>query len=180
MTWVSTCAGCQAYGYCISPVSSRMGLGAWQASCSGVGSFSRPDMKSQNGFPVNTPYMYILGKQKTWPAGMLTGHFQCFISVAEPKLFIFGAGFIFPPYFGSCSSSSHKLPLKKCTLTVILEEICLNGGRNTFFFILASLTLTAVHIYSKYNFCSGSRSEIISAPPAPAPQHWFKLLYNLK
>ena len=33
-------------------------------------------------------YVYtVLGKQKTWPAGMLTGHFQCFISVAEPKLF---------------------------------------------------------------------------------------------
>ena len=47
---------------------------------------------------------------KNWYSGQLTGS----TSVAEPKLFIFGSGSTFVPYFGSgsSSSSSHKLPLQ--------------------------------------------------------------------
>ena len=45
----------------------------------------------------------------------------------------------------------------------------------SFFFILASSTLTAVNIYLKDNFGAGSRAQIITAPPAPAPQHCFSL-----
>ena len=41
-----------------------------------------------------------------------------------------------------------------------------------FFFILASFKLTALNIYLKDNFSSGSRSQIILAPPAL--QHWKK------
>ena len=50
-----------------------------------------------------------------------------------------------------------------------------NMSQFTFFFILASTKLTAINIYLKDNFSSGSRSQIILAPPtlAPARQHWF-------
>ena len=95
-----------------------------------------------------------------------------FISVAEPKLFIFGSGSTFVHNFcsGSSSSSSpsHILPLK-----TVLKEICLIGG-----FLHPSILQTNININCKDNFGSGSgiRSQIISAPPAPtpAPQHWFK------
>ena len=41
------------------------------------------------------------------------------------------------------------------------------------FFILASSKLTLINIYCKDNFGSGSRFQIISASPSPAPQHCF-------
>ena len=43
--------------YISSPVSRRIGLGAWHSSVSGLGSFSSPEMKSQNGFPVKSPWV---------------------------------------------------------------------------------------------------------------------------
>ena len=54
------------------------------------------------------------------------------------------------------------------------HRIHANGGRNWFFFILASSKLTAVTIYNKDNFSSGSRSQLISAPPA----HCFFLSFS--
>ena len=51
------CIGCQAKGKTYSPVSSNIGFGAWQATCSGEGSLSKPEMKSQNGLPVTTPWI---------------------------------------------------------------------------------------------------------------------------
>ena len=38
-----------------SPVSNSIGLGAWQASCSGEGSLSSPETKSQKGLVVFEP-----------------------------------------------------------------------------------------------------------------------------
>ena len=57
LTCVSMWIGCQANGKTYSPVSRRIGFGAWHSTCSGEGSWSRPDMKSQNGFPVITPWV---------------------------------------------------------------------------------------------------------------------------
>ena len=41
--------------YSTSPVSNKIGFGAWHASCSGDGSLSNPDTKSQNGLLVFEP-----------------------------------------------------------------------------------------------------------------------------
>ena len=69
-TCVSMWIGCQAKGKTYSPVSRRIGFGAWHSTCSGEGSWSRPDIKSQKGFPVITPWAmfetggYHLGEVK--------------------------------------------------------------------------------------------------------------------
>ena len=57
LTCVSIWIGCQAKGNTYSPVSRRIGFGAWHSTCSGEGSCRRPEMKSQNGFPVITPWV---------------------------------------------------------------------------------------------------------------------------
>ena len=46
---------------------------------------------------------------------------------------------------------------------------------------MCRLVTNGLNIYLKDNFGSGSRSQIISAPPAPtpAPQLWF-LMFNFK
>ena len=93
--------------------------------------------------------------------------------VAEPKLFI----------FDSNSRSCHLgtvLPLK-----TVLYQYCSTGtikimSQWRFFFILASSKVQTN--FNKYLFTAnkipapvpGSRSQLISAPPAPtpAPQHW--------
>ena len=50
----------------------------------------------------------------------------------------------------------------------VIQDIDSSTIRN----ILASFNLTTVNIYLKDNFGSGSSSQLNSAPPAPAPQHW--------
>ena len=99
-----------------------------------------------------------------------------FSSVAEPKLFIFGSGsgspFVHNFGYGSGSSSCHfKLHFNNCTRR--------NMYKLRFFFILASSKLTAENIYFRKSVGSGSRSQTISAPPAPVPQHWFFLSFSL-
>ena len=67
-----------------------------------------------------------------------------YLSVAEPKLFIFGSGSTCVPYFGSSSCSCHILPLVK--LYYIYYRYNSSTIRNMsqwrFFFILASSKLT--------------------------------------
>ena len=57
-------------------------------------------------------------------------------------------------------------------ITIETWGICFSGGRIWFLFIPACSTLTAVNICLKNT--SGSRSPVISAPPAP--QHWIGVL----
>ena len=64
-------------------------------------------------------------------------------------------------------SSCHILPLK----TGPYQKYHKKYSQWRFFFILASSKLCTVNIYLKDNFGSGSRSQIISALPATAPQH---------
>ena len=73
---VSILTGCQGKGNSISPVSRRIGFGAWQASCSGLGSFNRPEMKSQNGFPVRSPWVK---SNSPGPSVVPTKYFYCSI-----------------------------------------------------------------------------------------------------
>ena len=65
-----------------------------------------------------------------------------FISVAEPKLFIFGSGFDFGHNFGS--SYSHIL---LALITVLKHYYYTNRGSNDLFFILASSKLTAENVF---------------------------------
>ena len=59
-----------------------------------------------------------------------------------------------------------------CHLTLYYNSSTIrNMSQWRFFFIPTSSKLTAVNIYQKYSFGSGSRSKIISALLAPAPQH---------
>ena len=79
-----------------------------------------------------------------------------------------------------CGSASLRADLDpgglfKCGSATLLR----NMSHWRVFFILASSKLTVVKIYKEDTFGSGSssgfRSQIISAPPAPAPapQHWY-------
>lgn len=47
---VSTTEGLQSYGRCISPTSSKIGLGAWQSLFSCDGFLTKRLTTSQNGF----------------------------------------------------------------------------------------------------------------------------------
>ena len=85
---------------------------------------------------------------------------------AEPKLFIVGSAA--PPL--SITSAPAPAPVIIYYNSSIIYEICLNEGFSS------SSKLTAVNIYWKDNFGSGSRFQIISAPPSPTPQHWYKCL----
>ena len=68
------------------------------------------------------------------------------VSVAEPKLFIFGSDSTFDHNFGSGSSSSysHILP-RKSVGTITVGSTLRNMSQWRFFFILASSRLTAVN-----------------------------------
>ena len=45
----------KSLSYPTSPVFKRIGLGAWQAFCSGEGFFNKPETKSQRGLDVFEP-----------------------------------------------------------------------------------------------------------------------------
>ena len=66
------------------------------------------------------------------------------------------------------------LPYTYCHLKLYYNSSSIrNMLQWRFIFILASSKLTAVNVYSQNNY--GSGSQIISAPLAPARQHWFTM-----
>ena len=92
-------------------------------------------------------------------------------SVAEPK-YLFSAPTPAPPLSIISAPAPAPAPVIFCHLKLYYNSSTIRSTSQwKFFFILASSKLTAVNFYQKYNV--GSRSQIISAPPAPAPQHCY-------
>ena len=89
--------------------------------------------------------------------------------ISEPELFISGSAVV--PILAPAPAIYYHLKLFYNISTIPTGVLIVFLHPSMSIEHWASPKLTAVNIYLKHNFASGSRSQIISASPTPAPQH---------